>query len=115
MTLAEIRTTFPDLFYSHGHPDEWFKDEPFMQSEPRAISPWFEATTVPPGSHVRAADLAALYVKNPEGSVWRRFLWTEDVDRYGNRVYVGGVGQYGIDAFQIHRKLEPEAYWVRTP
>lgn len=115
MTLSELRTTFPELFYGHGHPEEWFRDEGFMQREPRAISPFFDTLPVRPedAGPVYAVDLAALYVRSPDASVWRRCLWTDDTDRWGNRVYVGGVGLYGIDAFQIHRKLEPECYWVR--
>lgn len=108
--MREIRAAFPELFYrSHV---EWFDGEEFMDVEPRRISEWFWTSTVPTEDNVRAVDLAALYVKRPEMSAWRKFLWTCDIDRWGNRVYVSGVGAYGIDAFQIHRKLEPECYWV---
>ncbi len=110
MTLTEIRAAFPDLFYDQ----EWFDGETFMQSEPRAYSPFFQAATVrleAPVFPVQAVDLAALYVKDPHKSVWRKFLWTDDVDTYGNRVYVAGVGEYGIESFQIHRRLEPACWW----
>jgi hypothetical protein len=114
VTLAEIRVAFPGLFYGHGHPDEWFRDQPFMQKEPVQMSDNFWTATVPSTVPVSAADLAALYVRDPDESRWRKFLWTDDIDTYDNRVYVAGVGQYGIESFQIHRHLAipPDAWWV---
>lgn len=112
MTLREIVAAFPDLFYATN--GIWWQDEPFMARQPRPISEFFWTSEVQldNGRPVHAVDLAAFYVKHPDREVWRNFLWTDDVDQWGNRVYVGGVGQYGIEAFQIHRRLEPLAYWV---
>lgn len=111
MTLAEIRATFPDLFYEQN----WFDGQAFMHIEPRPMSAWFWASEVPIDGQrpIRAVDLAALYVRDPERTVWRNFYWTDDIDHLGNRVYVSGVGKDDCPGFQIHRHLaNPEVYWV---
>jgi hypothetical protein len=53
-------------------------------------------------------------VQDPDSLLWRKFMWTADTDRYGHAVYVGGVGEYGIDRWQIHRRLTPDCYWPRV-
>lgn len=115
MTLADMIAERPDLFYLNNR--GWFDGESFMDIHAVPMSSWFWASEVPiDGQHpVRAADLAALYLEDPGRQVWRHFLWTDDMDQYGNRVYVGGVGRLGIDRFQIHRHLSnPGIYWVRA-
>lgn len=112
MTLAQIKYTYPHLFYQQ---QTWYVAERFMQTQAVALpslTAWSE--DVEPRLHASAADLAASYVRDPDNAIWRRFLWTDDHDGYGNRVYVGGVGQYGIDRFQIHRALTPDCYYVRA-
>lgn len=113
MTLAEIRAAHPTLFYEHGRPQEWFRAEPFY-TDRHAVSipgPIF-AVSAPLGAPFYAADLARYYVDHPHLAIWRRFIWTADTDSCGNAIYVGGIGQYGCDGFQVHRKLEPDACWV---
>lgn len=114
MTLAEIRAAHPDLFYRQ----DWFDGQSFMDAEPSEY--WrdhpFDLTEVEYDRlhPIRAVDVAAAYMLRPTASMWKRFIWTDDVDRWGNRIYVAGVGQYGCDGFQIHRHLQPSAYWVRA-
>ncbi len=114
MTLEGIRAAHSNLFYR----GDWFDGQAFMQTQgsPRRISPTFTAGEVsgPGPKRIHAVDLAALYVNDPTASVWRRFLWTDDIDSYGNRIYVAGVGVYGCDGFQIHRQIAPPIYWVNT-
>lgn len=112
MTLSEIVATFPDLFY---RPEPcWWRGEAFTERDAAPMSSSFTLSEVPwERDPVRAADLVALYVRDPDDPRWRRFIWTDDIDSHGNRVYVGGVGMYGIETFQVHRKLEPSAWWVR--
>lgn len=116
MTLAEMIEAHPALFYLNNR--DWFKDEPFMHvpATDGAVNQGFTVSEVdgPGPREVRAVDLALLYVRDPGYSVWRKFLWTDDIDRWGNRVYVAGIGQHGIETFQIHRHLQPAAWWVRT-
>lgn len=110
MTLAEIRATYPDLFYAQ----EWFKAEPFMDTVAVQLPPLLAwSYDYEPRLPVTAADLASAYVRDPMASIWRLFLWTDDHDSHGNRVYVGGVGVYGIQSFQIHRHLTPTCYYVK--
>lgn len=83
----------PDMFY----PQDWYKGEGWTRKAP------LEGT---------AGFFANLYLLDPENPVWNRFIWTDDYDSHGNRVYVGGVGQYGCEGFQIHRLLVPDERWV---
>ena len=118
MTLVEIRRQYPELFYDQ----DWFDGHGFMEvpHDNRRLQPLFTTCEVPPGDPlvprelVRAVDLAFYYTKEPEHSVWKKFLWTDDVDAWGSRIYVGGLGQYGCEGFQIHRHLQPACWWVRT-
>lgn len=108
MTLRDLIAANPALFY----PQSWYADEPFADTEPTGnLRGDFVVVTDKLAPEVRAADLAVFYVETPHDARWRRFIWTDDFDRYGNRVYVGGVGQYGIEAFQIHRHLTIDDRW----
>ncbi len=124
MTLRELIQENPELFYRQ----EWYRDEAFMDVDlvsVDAVGAGFDTSAVDPRTtrianreyvtpDVRAVALAALYLENPDQWVWREFLWTSDTDSHGNIVYVGGVGRYGCDGFQIHRHLvDPVALWVR--
>jgi len=123
MNLLEVRDAHPSLFYLDQH---WYEAEAFALVDGSALAPEFRLGETPRLYQlngrgetdirlIRAVDLALLYVANPLDTRWQCFIWTDDVDSWGNRVYVGGVGQYGIKAFQIHRKLEPAAWWVHWP
>jgi hypothetical protein len=111
VTLNEMRKLYPALFYGQT----WYVGERFMDIQPTGKVPagfFIMNGALPKGrSDVRAVDLAALYLENPSDPRFRRFLWTDDYDKQGFRVYVGGVGEYGIDAFQIHRQLTVDARW----
>lgn len=120
MTLLELRAAHPHLFYMA---QEWYDADVFANVPAEPMSPNFRLSEVRDqfqllaGSStvklIRAVDLAALYVTMPDDSRWRRFIWTDDIDRWGNRCYVGGVGMYGIPTFQVHRDLRPAAWWVQ--
>lgn len=111
MTLRDLIVAHPTLFYAQS----WYAGEPFVDHESTGSAPRdfvvFPAPVKPFADPVHAVDLAALYVTCPADPRWRRFLWTDDYDSHGQRVYVGGVGQYGIEAFQIHRHLTIDERW----
>ena len=93
-TLRRIRESeYAPLFYRQT----WWLNEPF-------------ANELRPGR--TAAWMAERFVADPTNPKWRRFIWTDDIDSHGNRVYVGGVGEFGCDGFQIHRLLEPDERWA---
>jgi hypothetical protein len=54
-------------------------------------------------------QLVDLYLRYPDAECWQGYLWTCDVDRFGQRVYVGGLAQG--DGFQIHRHLHLNEQW----
>jgi hypothetical protein len=109
LTLREIMETHPHLFYK----GTWYTGEPFMNRPASGSVPdeFFLCGTKPNTYAVTAADLALLYVDNPRDPRWRRFLWTADHDRHGQQIYVGGVGEFGIDSFQVHRHLTIDHRW----
>lgn len=109
MTLAEIRAAYPALFYGQ----EWFNGSQFMNRVGIPFDgPLFLVSARVGGVETYAADLAATYVRKPDSLIWRSFLWTDDFDDHGNRIYCAGLGQYGCEGFQIHRELTPTAWWV---
>ena len=116
LTVAAFRAKHIHLFYRN---QDWFTGERFME---RAVplgetSPPVEvvgAGVIPGRAHYAAgaplpsvAQFVAQYVANPSALVWSRYLWTSDVDRHGQRVYVGDNG-YGLE---IHRHLTITARW----
>jgi hypothetical protein len=108
MTLREIIAAHPDRFYRQT----WFHGESFLGREASPVRDDFFITPIrKDDAGVYAADLAALYVTCPDDLRWRRFLWTDDYDKHGLRVYVAGVGQFGCDGFQIHRHLKVDHRW----
>ena len=118
MTLRELRKAHPRLF----HPNQdWFEREAFMDRQaiplpmPRAV--WASAHGIPgvyeePNANehllVSAATLCAIYVTAPHDSIWTdRYLWTEDKDSKGQRVYIGNNGL----GLEIHRHLRITSRW----
>lgn len=109
-----MRATYPQLFYKQTR---WFKDERFMQRPcpplpgmPQAFIP---VTDVPDGLVGRdlpwAVELTALYLESPSHPIWRdRYWWTADVDRFGQRVFIG-LEPNG--AWAIHRHLMLTKRW----
>lgn len=93
MKLREALAEHSRLVY----PQDWYSGEAFMDAEPDGYN---------------AAHIFAQFLARPTSSVWRQFIWTDDYDSHGNRVYVGGIGQYGCHGFQIHRLLVPDERWV---
>jgi hypothetical protein len=113
MTLRDLVNLHPNLFYLSNA--IWWEREPFVDEQAHHLGKLTlcsaQPTTAPRYS---AADLALAYVQDPDSLLWRKFMWTADTDRYGHAVYVGGVGEYGIDRWQIHRRLTPDCYWPRV-
>jgi hypothetical protein len=114
MTLREIRAAHPGLFYRQ----DWYEREAFMDRHPSGVLTR-DFTVHPYRLHpfaqpIYAVDFAAVYVTCPDDPRWRHDLPTDDVDQYGNRVYVGSVGKNGCEGFQIHRVLTPQFCYV-TP
>lgn len=112
MTLAQIVGLNPGLFYS----TDWWKGQNFAHRDhgavltmPSDVQLGLDPSDV--GYLPYASTLALLYVSNPDAEIWRSFLWTADKDDERNRVYVGGVGIYGIEQFQIHRHLTIDERW----
>ncbi len=97
MTLREMRARFPSAF----HPNQdWFNGEAFMDRQPRPWLGWPDAVLHLRGSFpidpdamdtltYTAADLAALWLEDPTREMWGRYLWTNDLDHLGQRVFVG--------------------------
>lgn len=103
MTLRELIAAHPDKFY----PQTWYEGHEFAErKEGKPLPPDVLSVGLARGL-VHAVDLARLYTKTPADERWRYFVWTDDRDDFGNRVYVGGIGRYDCEGFQIHRLLEP--------
>lgn len=107
MTLRELIFLHPDKFYGQG----WYEDESFMgtplsRNAPRIMPSRVVGKVV---FHLLrpAVELADLYVKNSDDPIWRRYLWTADRDRDGQRIYVGDNGK----GLEIHRHLHLTERW----
>lgn len=111
--LAEIVSYDSAAFYTQA----WWRDQSFASQRHPAIltMPTAVQRMYPNESGALplpyASQLAALYLAHRDSEIWRSFLWTADLDDDGNRVYVGGVGIYGIPTFQIHRHLTIDDRW----
>jgi len=117
MTLGDLIRNRPEFFY----PQQWYADEPFLEREE---PPEYAAVERPPNgghspgfepSHIiwhttpapPAVTLARLYIADPDHPIWMRYLWTDDFDRSGQRVYVGENGR----GLEIHRHLHLTDRW----
>ena len=107
MTLRELRDTRPELFY----PQSWFDGEAFLERDvtsvpmPDLVLPTTDARNAP--ILMSAATLAGLYAKDRSDPIWGHYLWTADLDQYGQRVYVGDNGR----GLEIHRHLHLTDRW----
>ena len=110
MTLRELRTYHPHLFAEQT----WYLGEAFMDwdaGNPVRL-PTFTPCATPNGQELpRAAMLAKLFVTYPNARVWGQYLWCADTDRFGQRVYVGGVSEANGRKFEIHRHLAITERW----
>ena len=82
-----------------------------MEREVGPISFPREVLTLPPAGAADflpfAATLAGLYARNRHHYIWTRYIWTCDLDRHGQRVYVGDNGR----GLEIHRHLHLTDRW----
>ena len=116
MTLADVLSTAPSLFY----PQTWYRGEAFLETDvpliaalPKLTKPGY--TPIPGNPTLPSvAELVAAYLVDPTSPVWAFFVWTRDVDRHGNAIYVGGVGHDDVLGLQIHRHLRITDRW-RVP
>ena len=116
VTIRRLRTLYPDLFYAQT----WYLREPFLDTP----LPTDHPTTMPTGTRghaevptVRdalplAVTLINLYVKHPEHACWQDYAWCADVDRHGQRVYIGGTANGG--GLELHRHLHITHRWRRV-
>ena len=104
----------PDLFCMS---QDWYLHEPFaaLDLTPLTVMP---SVVVPCASEVcqsvvddltDAVLLVGLYVANPDARIWYDFLWCGDVDRHGQRIYIGGTRDGR--GLQIHRHLHLTHRW----
>lgn len=115
VTVANLIARNRHLFY----PQTWYEGERFMGAKVPTgeLSPPVEvvgAGVVPGRLHFAAgvplpslAELVGQYVQHPNALVWKRYLWTSDLDRHGQRVYVGDNGE----GLEIHRHLHITPRW----
>ena len=108
MTLRELRARHRWAF----HPNQdWFDAEPFMdrQAVPVPLPSNVTTATETLGAPllVSTASLCAAYVTAPQNLIWKRYLWTADIDHLGQRVYVGDNGK----GLEIHRHLHLTDRW----
>jgi hypothetical protein len=94
------------MFYAQT----WMESESFMDREAESIPlPSFDQWSFPylfpkqESQRVSAASLAWCYVQNPDAEIWNRFLWCDDLDSHGDRIYLGGKSRTG--KLEIHRFL----------
>ena len=116
LTIAAFRAKHIHLFLRN---QDWFVNERFMDARVPTgdLSAPVEvvgAGVTPGRTHFAAgvplpslAELVGQYVQHPTALVWKRYLWTSDVDRHGQRVYIGDNG-YGLE---IHRHLTITPRW----
>ncbi len=117
MTLLELRRAHPRLFYQLG--PAWFSDEPFAnrplpsnpyRSMPACITNLGQVPTEKQAFGLPwAVEMAHLFVKYPRHHLWRGYLWCRDVDRDGQRIFVGVRNTKGL--LEIHRHLWVSGYW----
>lgn len=104
MTLREILRLYPRMFY----PQTWYLSEPFLDIDVEIDAlhtvPTLVALPHPPRQQdiaPAAAQLAAMYIRHPDHSMWQQYLWCAESDLLGQRVYVGSNGQ----GLEIHRHI----------
>jgi hypothetical protein len=106
-TLCEVIFKNPTLFYDQF----WYYGEAFTnrRAEPLSGIPDFDQWSFPylfpkqDCQRASAASLCWLYVQNPDAEIWNRFLWCDDLDSRGDRIYIGGKSRTG--KLEIHRYL----------
>ncbi len=112
MNLLEIMAAHRGLFYSQI----WYKDESFLRTLPNERTPRSPLRVIAPGKVPRtsrdlplAVDLVAAYVRDPLNPVYDGWLWCRDVDRFQQRIFLGGLSQG--KGLQLHRHLDIDANW----
>lgn len=114
MTLRDLLGAERAQFY----PQSWYLGEAFLEAEVPAQYPLPAKLTKPgfvptPGNPLlpSVAELVRAYLDHPTAPIWRFWLWTRDVDRHGQAIYVGGIGHDAKHGLQIHRHLTITDRW----
>ena len=116
MTFRQLLADHRDRF----HPQTWYAGERFLDwpcAHPIRL-PTFEShpdladlSPVELAELPRAVLLAELFLKYPNAPLWGQYLWTCDVDQWGQRVYVGGACPENGHRLEIHRHLQVTDKW----
>jgi hypothetical protein len=119
VSLFEARLTLREIIDANNHlfyPQTWMNGEAFMDriAEPLPLptfSQWSFYYLFPKQESQRAsaASLALCYVNNPDADIWSKYLWCDDQDSLGQRVYIGGKSNTG--KLEIHRHLSITSRW----
>ena len=116
MTIREMRERYPKLFY----PQVWFAEEAFVdtplpEGAPTKLPEERHYIGIPPEmiiwdhtDAVSAVELVNLFVLFPNDPLWHSYFWTTDVDRLGQRIFVGSNGM----GLEIHRHLHISHRWA---
>lgn len=106
VTLRSLITDYPALFRQD---QSWYDGEAFLTRRVvGTLAPDFRVSdVVRPEEFVPAVLLAQLYITMPADFRWRRWLWTADKDRDGQRVYLGVID----GRMEIHRHLHLTYRW----
>lgn len=112
VTLRRLLATKGGYFYPNTwYRDEAFLDRPLLKPLPQPVPTdlkiirWdqLKGQTLP--SAVQCADL---YLRYPDAAIWASYLWCDDKDANGQRIYVGQNGK----GFEIHRHLHLTPRWM---
>lgn len=106
VTIREYRKRYRSLFYRN---QTWFDGESFIDREttfqtftaPKNVLPYSTPPDLDAVDLPYAVDLIACYVMHPTSPVWLSYLWTADVDRHGQRIYIG----VNDGRMEIHRHI----------
>lgn len=102
MTLRELVAQYPGLFRQD---QTWWRGEAFVDAIPERMAHKLvfgvRSDETPAHARYSALEIAHAYVAAPRAFRFRRWLWTTDFDRDGQRVFVGVED----GRFEIHRHL----------
>ncbi len=109
MTLRELMAAHPERFYAQT----WYAGHAFLdrQDGGAPAMPTGFLTTYSDAARAAflpfAVTLAMLYVEWPGHPLWRKRIWTADLDDHGQRIYVTDNG----NGLEIHRFLHVTEEW----
>lgn len=101
ITIERLRLAYPDAFYNQ----DWYEDELFYNG---ILLPVGTLVFGDYGTSDKPSAVALTWLWLTTGrTLWPyTYVWASDVDRDGNRIYVGGFKKGRKVGFQIHRHLK---------